>query len=326
MFRHALATLMTLLLALALAAYLDPYSLHRVIVADVAGFETPPADDGIVRIGNEEIDFRLPQLSLDDSTRMLVRDEVPEHPDEDFETVVAIVAFERSRLNAVDDNLPKVDEHNISRTVADGETHLCLCSAYARAFVEIAQFVGLQARVLWLEGHVAAEYFDRQQQSWVYVDPQLGVVVVDEDGEFLAVATIVERLEQDEPVEFRVIADGGAKAIDFDELSENKPLWYRNVLLNGETRAYSGATLAEAGRWQVLLKHGQRPAVLMLRTAFDGVGPFPPEPLAMRKVLIAFAGIWGSFYAFVLLVGARKTKFERPLGETRAETFPADSG
>jgi len=322
MLRHALATLMTLGLAMAVAIYLDPYSLHRVIAVDGGEFDTPPADDGVVRIGSEQIDFRLPELSLDDASRQVIGEQIPSEGT-DFDVVTAIVGFERTSLNAVDQQLSNVDESSAGTILADGQSHFCLCSAYARLFVEIAQSVGLQARVLWLEGHVAAEYFDRDRLQWLYVDPQLGVAAADDEGQWLSLAKIIDRLERGATVDFRVIADAGDKAIDYREFSKAQPHWYRNVLLNGETRAYSGATLAEPGRWQVLAKHRQRPAVLVLNTQFDSSEGFPGGTLSTRRVLITFVAIWTAFYAFVLLVGPRRKGVGK---STSAETFPAEAG
>ncbi|HUG90363.1 MAG TPA: transglutaminase-like domain-containing protein [Planctomycetaceae bacterium] len=296
--------------AAALNVYINRFSLHVFIFADYEQFDTPPSPDGVVRIGGERLDFRMPLLSFTPASRERIGRELNLSPRAaDFDIAHAITEYVRSKLNARDPRLPRVNEQTGEEILDCGGDCASECSDHARLFVELAQLAGLQARVLWMEGHVTAEYLDRQTGGWVYVDPHVGVYLADDDRRPLSAARAIRRMERGEFVEIAELSDAGRQAVTWHELQGRNPLFYRNILLNGELTVYPGSVLVESGRWAHLLRFWKRPQVLKLTSEYDTssasyVQTFSARSTALTAIFLGLA--WA-----VLTLPRRKTAASR---------------
>lgn len=287
--RYALAAVLLFTLAFALNVYTNPYSLHAFIYVDDAEFDAAPTHDGHVFAGSQGIDFRLPRLSFSRENIPHIESSLslPENAT-DFDTAQAVTVYVREKLNARDASLPRVPEQRAESILSAGADCYTQCGEHARAFVELMQLKGLQSRMLWMEGHVTAEYFDRDQLGWVYIDPHLGVYFADELGRRLSAAQATRRLERDEPLEIAILTEAGQKALTYREFQRDYPTFYRNVLLNGELVAFSGAVLTENGRWGVLLRYGEPSLALVRVSQFDSSPGRYVAPLSWRAVGVTF--------------------------------------
>ena len=52
-----------------------------------------------------------------------------------------------------------------------------LCSSYARTAAAAGQVLGLDTRVVWLDGHVVVEAYDRDRGGWIAADPTVAALV-----------------------------------------------------------------------------------------------------------------------------------------------------
>jgi hypothetical protein len=298
-------------------AYANPYSLHEVLVASYDEFDTPPREDGTVAVGGRAIDFRLPRSTLAaptiDELRQLV-----DSRDSPQARVAALSAFVRSHLNGVESDYPPAAGSDAAMLVAQGDRLYALCSDYALLLNEALQATGFQSRVVWLEGHVANEYYDETARQWVYVDAHQNVVCHDAAGRPLSIAGLIQRMERDEPVRFEPVttARSGSKpngtSLSFASDDPRQRLWYRNILLNGECSALSGSTLRSPSRWTHLLRHQSRPQMLVLRTAFDTSPARHIEPFRLQKAAL----VAGMLIVLVYLGGA--IAFRRRRGDPSA--------
>jgi hypothetical protein len=202
----------------------------------------------------------------------------------------------------VESDLPPAAGADAQTLVAQGDRLYSVCSDYALLLNEALQTAGFQSRIVWLEGHVANEYFDEPARQWVYVDAHQNVACHDAAGRPLSAAGLIQRMERDEPVRFEPAARSkpGERSLTFAAGALRQRLWYRNVLLNGECSALSGSTLQSPSRWTHLLRHQSRPQILVLRTAFDTspakyIEPFRPQKAAVvAGMLIVLVYVGGA--------------------------------
>ncbi len=303
MLRHLAALAGLFGVALALSAYANPYSVHAFIYVDHRGFDVSPASDGTVRTGSQQINFRLPELSFSAETTSEIRRQIAltANPT-DFQLAFSLTDFTRENLNATDSSLPPPSGFNAESILAGGRTRQSNCGEHARVLMELLQLYGLDARILWLEGHVATEYFDRQEQSWKFIDPHLGVVLTDDSGRRLSGAEAIHRLAADQLVEIAVISEAGSHARNFRDVAREHPTVYRNILMNGELSACAGSVLVESGRWTHLVRQWKPPQVLVLTTGFDTSPGRYIQPLSLRTVATTFVTLAAAFYGLWLLL------------------------
>lgn len=295
--RYLIATIFIVVGACCACIYINPYSIHQVIVLPYEAFDTVPDDHGKVTLecGPAVIDFRLPDSTFSEATIAELHRTFEAFHASDFAWMTRCVKLVRSRLNATDAARPQAQSADAEHLYRHGLAEYCQCSEHAILLTEILQLFERQARVLWLEGHVAAEYLDRDRNKWVFVDPHLNVLFVDSDKSPMSAAEVIyaaERRLPIHPVPICSESEGerthslGTRDIDWT--------WYRNVLSNGECYALSGSTLRDASRWTHLVRFLRRPQMLVLSTSFDSSAAKYLEPFKLRKAL---------FLALAIVVG-----------------------
>lgn len=298
--RRILATLVvTSVVSWVVLVYSNPNSLHQVRVVSAEDWEAPPDRFGIAIVSGLPVDYRLPRSTLDPRTVVQLR----EHADRfttSADRMSVGVAFVRRHLNGVERQFSHPVDFR-AQTLVDEGLHLSnLCSDYALLFNEVLQSLGETSRVVWLEGHVVGEYFDRQFQKWVFVDPQQNVWSRQGDAAPLSVSEMIHRAERDEVLPFAPIVHDpdpvAAHSLQFDS-SPAGFRWYRNLFLNGECSALSGTTLQFPSRWDHLLRFGSRPLRLVRQSPFDTSHTQAAEPLAVHRFLVVTALLLIAFLA-----------------------------
>jgi hypothetical protein len=292
--RHACVILAIGLGTVAATIYLIPYSLHRVVVVSYDGFDAVPNSQGLVDFEEGPLDFRLAAPSLSSDSLAEIRTALGTAPS-DWELTSRCAALVRGHLNATDAGKPKAETADAEVLYRSGRNLYCLCSEHAILLNEMLQAFGLQSRVLWLEGHVAAEYFDRERRQWIFVDPHMNLSFQDAKGDALSAADLIYAIEREEPFDRRPLcaeneADHSLSHANIDDL------WYRNILLNGKCYALSGTTLRASSRWSHLARFGERPAMLVLATQYNASPAKDIEPFRTHKCLLIVVAFVAGFY------------------------------
>ncbi|MBL8817333.1 MAG: hypothetical protein JNL58_15005 [Planctomyces sp.] len=305
--RHVLMNSAIFAATVAVSIYLHPYSLHHVVHTSYEEFDQVPNDDGVNSYGMaEHVNFRLPRSGLSPRSVSEIRklvSSVESSSHRDSLIAAKLTEFVRDQLNQEDASLPSAASLNTEQLMVHGSSHYSLCSDYSRLLNEVLQVAGLTSRVLWMEGHVAVEYFDTFESKWVFLDPHLNCRARLTDGTSLSMAQLVHAVEREQHVDWMPIvpegssgqpdsfAGRGSNPGQFDEI------WYRNILLNGECYTLSGATLASQGRWHQLVSFHSLPQVVLLKTPFDTSGSQLDAPLRVRSVILLYLVLMICFYA-----------------------------
>lgn len=299
--RHACVILAIALGTLGASIYLIPYSLHRVVVASYDGFKAPPSANGPVDFQEGPLDFRLRRSTLTPTSIAEIRETVGP-VNSDWELASRCVAVVRGRLNASDASKPKAETANAETLYRRGREHFCVCSEHAILLNEVLQALGVQSRVLWMESHVTCEYFDRDRQAWVFVDPHMNVHFTDSEGELLSTADLVYAVERNQFV--LPLPISRKDKLGPPHTSETlDDLWYRNILLNGRCYALSGTTLHASSRWSHLAKFRERPSMLVLATEYNSAPTQFLERFNPRKCLFIVLAFVAGFYALRHIAG-----------------------
>lgn len=285
--RFVLSTLLIVGLVGCAYIYANPYALHRVTTVPYDEFDTAPTPEGPVVLDSHHapISFALPYLAFSDVTITDIRDAIGEGQRTDFDTMVGCVQLVRARLNATDRIKPKATTADAEELYRSGTDLFCLCSEHAILLNEMLQALQLQSRVLWLEGHVVAEYYDRDYGKWVFVDPHMNAIFTGPDGTPMSAAELILSAEQSATVSPSPICAEIDEACSLQH-SDIDQLWYRNILLNGECYALSGTTLRDPSRWTHLAKFWQFPQMLVLETIHDSSHAKYIEPFRLRKFIL----------------------------------------
>jgi hypothetical protein len=285
---------MTFIIVVACCAclYTNPYSIHQVIVLPYEAFDTVPDVQGKVALesGRAVIDFRLPNSTFSQVTTAELQNLFEGMCARDFDWMTRCVELVRSRLDASDATKPRARSTDAEYLYRHGLEEYSQCGEHAILLTEVLQLFQRQARVLWLEGHVAAEYLDRDLNKWVFVDPHMNVLFVDSNKTPMSAAEVIYAAErrllfQPTPICLESEASHSLRTRDIDWT------WYRNILLNGECYALSGSTLRDSSRWSHLVKFGRRPQMLVLSTSYDSSAGKYLEPFKLRKSLLFFLAI-----------------------------------
>jgi len=309
---HGLAIMTMAGMAAFACVYANPYSLHRVTIADFDQFDAPPGEQGQVVTVGTAIDFRLPRPTISGQDLAAAHLQIDTSAATDAR-VAACVAFVRQHLNATDRTKPKAPSATGAELLRYGRDWLCQCGEHAILLNEVLQACGIQSRVLWMEGHVTAEYFHEELKTWVFVDAHLNIQFQDADGKPLSVAELIRRFQRDDAVSFVPIC---SEDLDTQSVShaDADRRWYRNILLNGECYALSGSTLQYPSRWGHLLRFRSSPQMLVLSTPFDTSHAKYIEPFGPHKAALISAAFVAGFYFFAtLLYGVWQ-----PFGKTRS--------
>jgi len=214
--------------------YANPYSLHRVITVPYDDFDMAPTPEGPVVLDSEHaaISFALPNPGFSDVTIKDIRRAIAEDQPTDFDTMASCVQLVRMRLNATDRLKPKAATADAEELYRSGTDLFCLCGEHAILLNEILQVFELQSRVLWLEGHVVAEYYDRNYDNWVLVDAHVNAMFVEPNGTPMSAAEAIFSIEQNSTVPSAPICSETDQNSSLQH-SDIDQLWYRNILLNG---------------------------------------------------------------------------------------------
>ncbi|TVS10082.1 MAG: hypothetical protein EA424_25945, partial [Planctomycetaceae bacterium] len=285
--RYLGAMIFIVVVACCACIYINPYSIHQVFVLPYEAFDTVPDAHGKVTLesGRPVIDFRLPDSTFSQATITELQCLFDGLLASDSTWMTRCVELVRSRLNATDTTMPKAQSADAEHLYRYGLDEYYLCSEHAILLTEVLQLFQRQARVLWLQGHVAAEYLDRDRNKWGFVDPHLNVLFVDSDKTPMSVAEVIYAAERRLPFhpipicsESEQTHSLGSRDIDWT--------WYHNILLNGECYALSGSTLRDSSRWTHLVRYRRRPQMLVLSTSYDSSAAEYLEPFRLRKALL----------------------------------------
>lgn len=81
-----------------------------------------------------------------------------------------------------------------------------LCDTYARFTASVGQALGVDTRVIWLEGHVVVEGFDSRRRRWMAADPTFSAVLVRaDDASTLSYAEARTLVRSGEPISVRIL-------------------------------------------------------------------------------------------------------------------------
>lgn len=138
--------------------------------------------------------------------------------EEDVFLISSILAgYVRSHLFHQSNTINNVDE-----ILESDEEYPAICSGYSKFLVSIAQALGYQARVVWMDGHTVSEiYFP--EYGWVLVDTSGNLIFQDKEAKYLSLLYIVEHFEDVTPK--RLAAETNN---DPDYLSSGKHSVYDN--------------------------------------------------------------------------------------------------
>lgn len=84
---------------------------------------------------------------------------------------------------------------NPDKILESQEEYPAICSGYSKFLVSLAQALGYQARVIWLDGHTTSEiYFP--EYGWVLVDSSGNLIFQDESGKYVSLLYAVENFDK----------------------------------------------------------------------------------------------------------------------------------
>jgi len=64
------------------------------------------------------------------------------------------------------------------------------CSDYSKAFLVYALHLGIKVREVYVLSHATVEYFNPEQQRWIWFDPYFGTQITDKSGRLLSLYEI----------------------------------------------------------------------------------------------------------------------------------------
>lgn len=303
--RHVTANALMLAVALFAGIYLHPYSLHRVMYVTREQFDAAPDATGRLMFQTADCSFRLPVRELSVSAQIQLRNHVIGYSStslSDAAVVFRTTEFIRNCLRPAPRDHQTIAKYppaaavDCNQLILNGTSYWSLCSDYARLTNECLQALGVDSRVLWLEGHVAIEYFDREFGKWVFLDPHLNRMAFGTDNRPLSTAQLITAVENDVPPHWQPVCGPCANSWQ-DDQPEVTGTWFRNILLNGECHVLSGETLAAHGRWDQLRRFQSRPTVIALASPYDSSRSSFDAPLPSRYVLMLYGVLTVVFYA-----------------------------
>lgn len=284
-FRFVIGLLSCLAAAVVGAVYLNPFALHRIIAVTYSEIDTGPNAEDVVTVKGERFSFLLPVLTLDAKSVEEIRQSVKSI--ERTEDVVSALATKvRMALHGASSQGESGYGKSAEELFRDGTKYSCLCSEYAMLFNEMLQACGIHSRIVWLEGHVATEYFHPQSAKWVYTDSHLNLQVSDDEGRPLSLSQLVRLQERGEVANYLPLLPNEAMFASLGEggIAEHA-FWLRNVLLNGEFYILTGQTLSSRSRWSQLAVYQSLPTLVILQTDFERPVAGRFQRLSGRQIL-----------------------------------------
>jgi len=134
-----------------------------------------------------------------------------------FFVSVVLTDYVRSYLTTEDSVTNVV--HNVDEILESSEKYPAICSGYAKFFASVAQTVGYQSRVVWIDGHTVSEiYFPNY--GWVLVDTIGNIMFQDKNGKYISSLHVVEYFDSVTP-----------KRITSEAFSEEYAVYDKNNLI-----------------------------------------------------------------------------------------------
>ena len=116
------------------------------------------------------------------------------------------------------------------------------CDSYARLTASVAHALGLTARVIWLDGHVTVEAYDRERRGWIGADPTLPALLVHpSSAEELSFAQAAALVRSSTPIDVRLLGSETMSA------SQERSLLYLHRALERDLLAYVDGETAVLG-------------------------------------------------------------------------------
>lgn len=157
----------------ALVLVRQPLYLVRIYqIRQPTVWDSRPDSEMKVRISHHEISYRLPLL-LPLEVRGSLRKQL-QGCHTDLERVIRLANWVRCQLK-FGEPAPHYYVWEPRKVLVDaGRGATFVCDTYARLLACAAESFGISARVLWLDHHTVPEFYIRELQKWVLVDPPLG--------------------------------------------------------------------------------------------------------------------------------------------------------
>ncbi|MBU2544903.1 transglutaminase-like domain-containing protein [Patescibacteria group bacterium] len=106
--------------------------------------------------------------------------------------------------------------HNVDEILESSEKYPAICSGYSKFFASVAQALGYQSRVVWINGHTISEiYFPNY--GWVLVDTIGNLMFQDKDGEYVSLLYMVEYFNSAIPK--KIIPEANNNSTSLEEYS-----------------------------------------------------------------------------------------------------------
>ena len=150
----------------------SPLFFVKVIsVEDASVFNKKPDSEMNVNFKNIPFSYKFPVVLS--KKRLKKLNEEIKFCDSEFKKVIKICKWVREKLSFGKSNIhyyfwkPEL-------VLEDAKKEKFECDGYARLSACIAQTFGIPSRVIWLGGHVIAEFYLSDKKRWVMVDPAYG--------------------------------------------------------------------------------------------------------------------------------------------------------
>jgi hypothetical protein len=175
-----------------------------------------------------------------------------------------------------------------------------MCDSYSRALVNACLRQGYAARIVMLDGHIAAEVYLPQRHQWVFADALYDFIATDSEGRPLSVVDCARRYHLGETVHWQPVTNARG---DDDELGTKNLFRLEEMMRQSNFAIYDGAfafgRLDRLGRMRDLLLH----RVHAIQLALLGQPRRDRDERAVRGLL----GVWnGAMLGFGILVLAQR--------------------
>jgi hypothetical protein len=125
------------------------------------------------------------------------------------------------------------------------------CVDLSKLMGVFAGYAGIPYRIWWLRNHVTFEYFDRNKQRWITMDPSYGIRYRLGDR-FLSTYELVRAFDRESAVEVVRFSDHRSEFLPFEGLQQQRPRYtdseVRPYVLDGYGNMYARKSILYAGR------------------------------------------------------------------------------
>jgi hypothetical protein len=169
------------------------------------------------------------KIIMNNKSRAIVRNNVT--ASNDFFVMVSNISdYVRSKIKKGDS--PGCDFSDWNDPITSRNETFGDCSGYAKLFVMLANEYDINARVVWLFGHVSAEAWNNEKSQWIAVDVQGNIFHTDDKGRYLNYIDIVKNPQNN----IKSIQIGKETVNDpLIDLTDRKMNFVRMMVLDDET-------------------------------------------------------------------------------------------